>query len=817
MQMKNLALFGLFFSLGTWVAACPPGPTDDDDSAQPGDPRVAAAVVDAIGWPAEVPGPDTVTMAPAAICPQLPAELQQARDAFVEGDEGGAEAVLRAYFDGGGDDPSGVGHLLLGTLLQHRDEHVEAVLWLGTETLHAGPLSGDAAASLGASLEELERWDEAATAYRRVPPPNRLFDRARVRLAAIALEQDRADDAITALLPLLADPAELGSRWRAEGLLLLGRAFLIRGSDGDDTRAYEAFRTAWATAPLSDVAADVEAEMDALQDQMAAELLPAVGHELQRAAAYHQAGHWNSTIKALQALQDRLADDPVVQCEFSYMYGRSLYKRRKYTEADPHLERAANDCAAVESDLAAKALYMRARGLERLDRLGESADAWVQLPQRFPEHSYADDGYLRAAMVEMERDDRDAARTHLEALVASFPEGDMFGEALWRLAWGAYREGDTERALQHLGHLQQEYDRSRDRRAYLRARYWEAKILGWPDGEGLVVQRDPAQESPAADQVRAAALLESLADEHPMSWYGTLAYHRLRTIDPSRAQSVADRLAERRDTVGDLPDLPQEWDIDRRFWERPQREIAQALACAGLRRESSSELRRARASTDPWDWQTEQQIALIAQVAGDYHTSHNTLRVRFRTDHPEQLSAASWSALRLAYPLAYHTNVRGAVAGKEIPALLFQGLVREESAFQVDVVSWAGANGLSQLMWATAKDTARKMGIKGLRRADLADPDTNLAIGAHYLHLMSDNFDGNLPCAVGSYNAGPGAMGRWLSERGGYPLDEFVEDVPYKETRNYIKRVFESYQTYHHLYEGDPVFVHVPMYVPQRS
>jgi len=472
-------------------------------------------------------------------------------------------------------------------------------------------------------------------------------------------------------------------------------------------------------------------------------------------------------------------------------------------------------CATLEPDHAVRATYMRAQGLERLDRLGDAVDAWVQLPTRFPDHSYADDGYLKAAMVEMDRDAPAAARGHLEALVAGFPEGDMFGEALWRLAWAAYREGDNQRALVHLRRLQQES--SVDRRAYLRARYWEAKILGWPDGEGHVVTRDPTHESPTPDLVQAAVLLESLADEHPLSWYGALAYHRLRSIDPPRALAVARRLAERRGAVADLPDLPSQWDVDRRFWDRPQREIAQALACAGFRREASAELRRARASTEPWDWTTEQQIAVIAAAAGDFHASHNTLRVRFRTDHPEQLSAGSWSALRLAYPLAYGANVRGAVAGKEVPALLFQGLVREESAFQVDVVSWAGANGLSQLMWATAKDTARKMGIKGLQRSDLADPDTNLAIGAHYLHRMSNHFDGNLPCAVGSYNAGPGAMGRWLRERGGYPMDEFVEDVPYKETRNYIKRVFESYQTYHYLYEGEPVFVHVPMDVPKKD
>ena len=795
------------------VTGCPSQPMDDDSS----DP--AAGTVDSpplpVGdWPADGELEASVEVQPGSLCPALPAEVESARTAFIRGDVDEAEVQLRAFVDGGGD--HAVAHLLLGTLLHRRGEHTEAVQWLGHEDLAEGPLSGDVAAMLGESLEELDRNDEASEAYLRVPPGNRLFDRARVRLAALALDQGSTEDAITVLLPLLADPAELGSRWRPEGLLLLGRAYLARGEDGDLVRAYEVFRTAWSTAPLSSVAAEVQAEMDAIEDQVPEEHHPTVRHRLARAAAYHQAGHWNSTLTALDALAGSLPDDDLlIDCEVAYMRGRSLHKRKKYTEAGPHLEVAADDCAGVETDHAVKATFMRAQGLERLDQPSRAVATWVQLPRRFPHHSYADDGFLRAALIELDRDDPAAARTHLEQLVASFPEGDMFGEALWRLAWTAYRQGDQAAALEHLRHLQAEYPRTRDRKSYLRARYWEAKMIGWPDGEGAVVQRD--QPGPPPDPATAAALFVALAEEHPLSWYGTLANSRLRQLDPAAADRVSQRLTEQRNEVAQLPALPAARELDRQFWDRPQREIAQALACAGMKPEAMAELRRARATAEPWDWQTEQAIAHLAWIADDPYISHNTIRVRFRSDHPERLTTASWGPLNLGYPMAYGANVRGAVADRRVPALLFQALVREESAFQREVKSWAGAMGLSQLMWATARETARKMGLLDLRKSDLADPDTNLSIGAFYLHRMVVRYGGNLPCAVGSYNAGPGAMNRWLEARSGYPLDEFVEDVPYKETRNYIKRVMESYQTYHHMQEGTPAFVELPLDVPVRE
>ncbi len=804
------------------LTGCPTSVQEDDDSAveTPADAGQfdTPAVRASLAWPRGQALANPVPMEPATLCPAAPDRVSAARNAYLTGQSDVAAAELLAHLDGGGEDGDGSAHLLLGTILFEQEDHQGAVDALAFEALLTGPLAGDAAMMAGESLEILELPAEAAEAYLRVPHPSRLFDASRVRLAAIALDDGKPEDAITALLPLLSDPSQLGSRRRPEALVLLGRSYLARGEEGDDIRAYDAFVTAWATGPVDEAAGEALTEMEKLEATVPAEHHPTVRHRFDRAAAYHQRGHWNSCVKELEAIEDDLPeDDPLITCEAAYMRGRSLHKRKKYTEASAYLDKAATACAGVDDEMAVKAIYNRAQGLQKLDRDRQAADTFLRLPERFPTNSYADDGYLKAALIELDLGRPDAARTHLQKLVDELPPGDMYGEALWRLAWTEYRAGDQPSAVAHLRQIQQMPTGNHDRKSLLRARYWEAKMLGWPDGEGARVQRPEDDPGVPADLEAAAERFAALANEHPLSYYGAMGFRRLQELNPEQASAVAEAVALRRDEVADTPALPDQFQVDGEMWLRPQREIAQALACAGIRDASLAELRRARASADPWDWQTEQAIALLASAADDPFVSHNTMRVRFRTDHPEQLGPGSWSTFHLAYPDAFGAEVRGAVTGKPIPSRLMHGLVREESAFQTRVVSWAGANGLSQLMWGTAKLTAKKMGIKGLKRADLADPATNLAIGSKYLSMMHDQFGGNLVCAVAAYNAGPGSVERWLKARSGYPADEWVEDIPYKETRGYVPRVMDSYQTYSLIYEGDPVFVELPVFVPTRE
>ncbi len=124
------------------------------------------------------------------------------------------------------------------------------------------------------------------------------------------------------------------------------------------------------------------------------------------------------------------------------------------------------------------------------------------------------------------------------------------------------------------------------------------------------------------------------------------------------------------------------------------------------------------------------------------------------------------------------------------PAYVY-GLIRQESRFVMDARSHVGASGLMQIMPATARWTARKIGLDGFVPAMLGELDTNILIGTSYLKLAVDEFRGSLPLAAAAYNAGPRRPRAW---RNGPVLDGAIwaETVPFAETRDYVKKVLSN-------------------------
>ena len=125
--------------------------------------------------------------------------------------------------------------------------------------------------------------------------------------------------------------------------------------------------------------------------------------------------------------------------------------------------------------------------------------------------------------------------------------------------------------------------------------------------------------------------------------------------------------------------------------------------------------------------------------------------------------------------------------------------MREESGYRPSALSVAGARGLLQLMPETAVRLAREAGLPEPSPDALFDPQVNLALGSRYLAQLLDRFGGRASAAIASYNAGPQAVARWL-EGSALADDEWVESIPYDQTRAYVKRVLRSLQAYRVLY-----------------
>ncbi len=150
--------------------------------------------------------------------------------------------------------------------------------------------------------------------------------------------------------------------------------------------------------------------------------------------------------------------------------------------------------------------------------------------------------------------------------------------------------------------------------------------------------------------------------------------------------------------------------------------------------------------------------------------------------------------LALRYPLPWREQVGAAASGAGLDLAVVYGLIRQESRFIMDARSSVGASGLMQLMPATARWTARKIGMD-FHPSAIADRDTNLRLGTAYLRRVLDDFDGSLPMAAAAYNAGPNRVRRW---RDAAPTEAaaWVENIPFNETRDYVKKVLANAAEY---------------------
>ena len=156
---------------------------------------------------------------------------------------------------------------------------------------------------------------------------------------------------------------------------------------------------------------------------------------------------------------------------------------------------------------------------------------------------------------------------------------------------------------------------------------------------------------------------------------------------------------------------------------------------------------------------------------------------------PALASGGCWEDLSLIYPLAFTDTLQPEAERLNLDLSWVYGLIRTESVFRPNAVSPVGAEGLMQLMPATGRDVAARLGLAVDRKGALLDPNTNLAVGGMYLHEVLQHFEGSETLATAAYDAGTTKVEDWLPDTGTLPMDVWVDTIPYTETRNYVHRV----------------------------
>jgi peptidoglycan lytic transglycosylase len=382
--------------------------------------------------------------------------------------------------------------------------------------------------------------------------------------------------------------------------------------------------------------------------------------------------------------------------------------------------------------------------------------------------------YQQARTLDDLERDADAAAVY-RSLATRYPKREVAGAAMWRLGWLAYLRGDVKDAAQQWARL---VDSPGGRVYRTAAIYWRARAT-----EQLTGAR-------SARRLYAQALAEA-----PRGYYGMLA---------------ADRMKGEAGVDGDANALPGE-----RAKATGASLVFPADPAAALAEDPGFvrvELLR-RIGLVEYAWQELEDV--VHRATGDtvrlYGFSsayvrderfHMALRI-FRR-HFAGLAAADDPALprtfwEMLYPLGWGEDIGEAARRASLDPFLVAAVVREESSFYPRALSRAGARGLMQLMPATARPMAEVRGLPFNAGDLLDDPGANLEIGAAFLSGLIKEF-GDVRLAVAAYNAGPGRLRQWWKARRTSDIEAFVEQIPYDETRQYVKRVMLSWREYTRIY-----------------
>lgn len=633
----------------------------------------------------------------------------------------------------------------------------------------------------GRALLDLDRFAEAAAAVEGVDPATRTGRMAR-RIRARALREAGQTDAARSVYQQM---LSAGDDETPVGLLGLSRLWI---DAGEPARALPLLRRVDVEFPAHWTAGHARREAAAIvkgkRKLKAAWGNRSAEEEIARAERLLSAHKNQMVIDALTPLTTSKLEGAQL-CRQRYALGRALRKRRKWKTARPLLEEAVKACDAAGSELAPWARHLAGKAAERLSFETEAADHYRVQMQKHPEHRLADDGgyYVVRHLVDDEKD-VEAARALVGELVKQFPAGDMMPDAVFFVAQQYMLEGEWETAGEVLALDDALAPQDFDHRSAGRTGYWRARI---------------AQET--GDRQAAIAGYRATLSTWPLSWYAIMAYSRLRELGRKRADRWAN---EALSTVEPGPTLPA-GDVD--HWRLnvpldvvgPDWQRALLLARMGLADEARAAFGESGLDDRPEGQWLE---AWVLDRAGAYNFSHDILRRKlsfFRRFAPHEALLKHW---HLAFPNPFERLVKAAAKDAGIDHHFVWGVIREESGFNARVSSWANAVGLMQLILPTAKRMAKKSEGR-ITRNRLTDPDLNVKLGARYLAHVGSTNRAVMPLWPAGYNAGGGALKRWLKARGHLPLDLFVETIPFEEARGYTKRVVSSWATFRFLY-GKP-------------
>gem|GEM_PF-388343 len=617
-----------------------------------------------------------------------------------------------------------------------------------------------ASLALGQSEEGLEQLQ----GFRRDFPDSVMTEEAATSLVQTALAIGKSENALAALdaYPNTnVKPALLLLRAQAREKLAAAKGEKPSIAAADYLDLYFRF-------PLSDEAKTAGQRMASLQSVLG-EQFPGTPLQTQiaRAETFYLAKRWHDARSEYAGLLPKLsgtyrerADLRVAQCDVQSGGRQELLSAVSLTDPELDAERSFTISQAYRSQ------NLEPQMLDEIDQLVKS----------HPQSPWVEDGLFATANYYWVNLDRDRAAEFYRRTLDLFPDGKNSQAAAWRVAWTAYLERKPEAA-----DMLEAYVRRFPTSSYVQdALYWL----------GRAYER-------SGNTAHARSFYQAGATRFPLTYFGEKSAARL-LPEPEGIVGTPVNPAEILSVIPPAPPLPL---VDQPLTPKAQERQMRARALSDIAFDSSAELEYRAAYAANRVPRLLMDAAGSAIAAGHYGVGITTMRQVFPQLEARRVPEIPNEFWRTAFPLPYESSLRMAAAGNHVDPMFIAGLVRQESAFESNAVSHQGAMGLMQVMPSTASKLARQLKVR-YARASLTDPGYNLKLGARYLADLIQVF-GTHEAALAAYNAGEDRVVQWTTGQNYLETAEFVESIPFTETREYVQIVIRNAEVYRQVY--DPI------------
>ncbi len=577
---------------------------------------------------------------------------------------------------------------------------------------------------------------------------------APVMLADAYLQQANPQAAMKVLLPLQQTPqaSHVGFRYA------LGRAYQM---SGDTAHAATLFRDIYLKQPLSFEAGQSRAQLLVMGVPLTAAERKIHADQLFNAKQYTAASdEYHAIAKDSNGLGTGDLDALKL---YSAVCDLKLKRiSRKQVEALPE----------TIGDSAALKLYILAE-LSRNEDDEAGHDALIaQMVQRFPTSRWLEEALYSGGNMYLLKHNAKQATFHYSTLVSMFPNSLYAPSAHWRAAWMNYRLRNYPEAARLMDEQIRMYPAGVEVSSAL---YWRARI--YEDEEHNFAQ--------------AVNYYTVLSTTYTNFYYANLARERLKVLGAQTSVAPSSVLSAVRQL--DVPDLTGELPEN-----EPHLIKARLLANAALNEYIGPEIQASETSSE---WGALAEAEIYASY-GEYTRSVQSMKhcgISFYSLPVDQVPPLYW---HLLFPQPYWSDIVVESKKNGLDPYFVASLIRQESEFNAGAVSRANAYGLMQLIPSVGKSTAKKQKIKHFKTGDLLNPKINLELGTMNLKEVLDRFGGQKEYALAAYNAGDSPVRRWMSSNDYKDIPEFVESIPYSETRDYVQAILRNREMYRLLYPG---------------